>query len=98
MIETTASSVTGLSRRSQRRDSIEIMSPPPIPDDWRTNWQLVAHLDQLLSGGVIDVVVAGTRVHISDDGSGLTASSDARTYPTMVVDDEIFMLLGDEPD
>ncbi len=84
--------------RPVSRDSIGIMNPPPILDDWRTNWHLVAHLDQLATGGVIEVMMAGTRVQISDDGSGLTASSDGRAYPVMVVDDEIFVLLSDEPD
>ena len=74
------------------------MSQPPIPDDWRTNWQLVARVEQLASGGAIEVVVAGTRVQICDAESGLTASSDARSFPIMVVDDEVFVLLGDEPD
>ena len=73
------------------------MSPPPVPEDWRTNWHLVAHLDQLAGGGTVNVVVAGTRARISDDGSGLIASGEGRTFPVMVVDDEIFMLLGDEP-
>lgn len=74
------------------------MSPPPVPEDWRWNWHLVAHLDQLAGDGTIDVVVAGTRARISDDGSGLIASGEGRTYPLMVVDDEVFMFLGDEPD
>ena len=74
------------------------MSPPPIPEDWRTNWHLVARLEQLAGGGTIDVVVAGVRAQISDDGAGLTASGDGRTYPVMVVDEEIFVLMGDEPD
>jgi hypothetical protein len=98
MIEATGSSVTGQSRGPFSNDSMEIMNPPPIPDDWRTHWHLVAHLDQLAAGGVIDVVVAGTRVQISDDGSGLTANGDGRVYPVMVVDDEIFMFSGDESD
>jgi hypothetical protein len=74
------------------------MNPPPIPDDWRTNWHLAARVDQLAAGGGIDVVVAGIRVQIGDDGSGLTARGAGRSYPVMVVDDEIFVLLGDEPD
>ena len=74
------------------------MSPPPVPEDWRTNWHLVARLDQLAGGATIDVVVAGVRVQIGDDGSGLSASGDGRAYPLMVVDDEIFVLLSDEPD
>lgn len=73
------------------------MSPPPVPEDWRRNWHLVAHLDQLAGGGSIDVVVVGVRARIEDDGSGVVASGEGRTYPVMVVDDEIFMLLGDEP-
>ena len=97
MIETTGPSVTGQSRGLYSSDPIEIMNSPPIPDDWPTNWHLVAYLDQLTAGGVIDVVVAGNRVHIGDDGSGLTVRCDGRTYPVMVVDEEIFALLSDEP-
>ncbi len=78
-------------------DPINIINSPPILDDWPTNWHLVAYLDQLTAGGVIDVVVAGNRVQIGDDGSGLTARCDGRTYPVTVVDDEIFALFSDEP-
>jgi hypothetical protein len=49
-----------------------------------------------LTSGVIDVVVAGNRVQIGDDGSGLTTRCDRRTNPVMV-DDETFVLLSDEP-
>ena len=98
MIEAAEPSVIGQSRASHSSDSIDIMNSPPIPDDWPTNWHLVAHVDQLAAGGVIDVVVAGVRVQIGDDGSGLSASGDGRAYPLMVVDDEIFVLLSDEPD
>jgi hypothetical protein len=48
-----------------------------------------------LTSGVIDVVVAGNRVQIGDDGSGLTTRCDRRTNPVMV-DDETFVLLSDE--
>jgi hypothetical protein len=71
------------------------MNSPPIPDDWPTNRYLVAYLDQLTAGGVIDVVVAGNRVQIGDDGSGLTGGCDGRTYPVLV-GDETFVLLSDE--
>ncbi len=97
MIETTGPSVTGQSRGLYSSDPIDIMNSPPIPDDWPTNRHLVACLDQLTAGGVIDVVVAGNRVQIGDDGSGLTACCDGRTYPVKVVDDETFALLSDEP-
>jgi hypothetical protein len=96
MIETTRPSVTGQSRVLYRSDPIDIMNSPPIPDDWPTNWHLVAYVDQMTAGGVIDAAVAGNRLQIGDDGSGLTARCDRRTYPFMAVDDEIFVLLSDE--
>jgi hypothetical protein len=106
MTEATGPSVTGQSRGLYSSDPIDIMSSPPIPDDWPTNWNLVAYLDQLTAGGVIDVVVTGNRVQIGDDGSDLIVRCDGRTYPArcdgrtcpaMVVDDEICVLLSDEP-
>ena len=98
MIETTRPPVTGRGLTSLRSDRIDIMNQPPIPGDWPTNWHLVARLDQMATAGVIDVVVAGTRVQLGDDGSGLTASCDGRSCSVMVVDDEIFVLFGDESD
>jgi hypothetical protein len=74
------------------------MSLPPIPDDWRTDWHLAAHIDQLASSDAVDVDVAGILLRIEYGESGLSACSDARAYPVMVVDDEIFVLLSDEPD
>ena len=77
---------------------IVTMNLPPIPDDWPTDWHLAAHLEQFTAGDAVDVTVAGIRLHISYDESGLTARSDERAFPVMVVDDEIFVLLGDGPD
>jgi len=74
------------------------MNLPPIPEDWRTHWHLAAHLDQFTASDAIDVTVAGISLHIGNAVSGLSARSDARAYPVMVVDDEIFVLLGDGPD
>jgi len=74
------------------------MNQPPIPDDWRTNWHLAAHLDQLTASDAIEITVAGISLQIRYEKSVLTARSDARAYPLMVVDDEIFVLLGDGPD
>ncbi len=74
------------------------MNLPPIPDDWRTNWHLAAHLDKLTASDAVDVTVAGISLHIRYEESGLTARSDERAYPIMVVDEEIFVLLSDEPD
>ncbi len=74
------------------------MNPPPIPDDWRTDWHRAVHLDRLTTSDTVDVTVAGIGLHISNDESGLTARSDERDYPVMVVDDEIFVLLDDGPD
>ena len=74
------------------------MNPPPIPDDWRTDWHLAAHLDQLTASDAVEVTVAGISLQIRYEESALTARSDARAYPLMVVDDEIFVLLGDGPD
>ncbi len=95
MIETTRPSVTGQSRCLYRSNPIDIMNSPSIPDDWPTKRHLDAYLDQMTAGDVIDVVVAGNRVQIGDDGSGSTARCDGRTYPVMV-DDETFDLLSDE--
>jgi hypothetical protein len=97
MIGTTGPSVIGQSRGLYSSDPIDIMNSPSIPDDCPTKRHLDAYLDQMTAGDVIDVVVAGNRVQIGDDGSGLTARCDGRTYPVMVVDDEIFVLLSDEP-
>ena len=74
------------------------MNLPPIPEDWRTQWHLAARLDQFTAGDAVDVTVAGIALHIRNAASGLTARSDARAYPVMVVDDAIFVLLGDGPD
>ena len=74
------------------------MNPPHIPDDWRTDWHLAAHLDQLATNDAVAVTVAGISLQIRYEESALTARSDARVYPLMVVDDEIFVLLGDDPD
>ena len=74
------------------------MNLPPIPEDWRTDWHLAAHMDQLTGGEVIDVTVAGIVLHIRNAESGLVARSDDRTYPVMVVDDEVFVLMSDGPD
>lgn len=74
------------------------MTLPPIPDDWRTNWHLAAHLDKLTAGDAVAVTVAGIALQIRYEESGLTARSEERAYPVMVVDEEIFVLLSDEPD
>ena len=74
------------------------MSMPPFTDEWRMDWHLVAHVDQLPASGEIHVVVAGVRLRVSNGASGLTARADGRSYPLMVVDGEIFVLLSDEPD
>jgi len=74
------------------------MNQPPIPDDWRTNWHLAGHLDQLTASDAVEITVAGISLQIRYEKSALIARSDARTYPLMVVDDEIFVLLGDGPD
>ena len=74
------------------------MNLPPIPDDWRTDWHLAAHMSDLAGGGAIDVTVAGTVIHVTNTDTGPTAHSDERAYPVMVVDDEVFVLMSDEPD
>jgi len=78
--------------------SVEPMNLPPFPDDWQTDWCLAARLDQFAASDDVDVTVAGIRLHIRNAKSGLTARSDERDYPVMVVDDEIFVLLSDGPD
>ena len=74
------------------------MNGPPFPDDWQTDWHSVARLEQVTVDRGIDVILAGTRLHIRTEASGLTARSAHRSYPVMVVDDEIFVLLSDAPD
>jgi hypothetical protein len=74
------------------------MNPPALPEDWQTDWHLAAHVDQLPATGELDLVVAGTRLHIKDGDSGLSAQGAGRSYPVMVVDGEIFVLFGREPD
>lgn len=71
------------------------MSLPPIPDEWRTNWHLAGHLDQLTDGKPLEVTVAGTSMSVTEGASGLVARAGDRRYPVMVVDDEIFVLLSD---
>jgi hypothetical protein len=48
------------------------MNLPPIPDDWRTDWHLAAHMNDFAGGGAIDVTVAGTviRARLSGHGRG----------------------------
>ena len=74
------------------------MSLPPFPDEWRTNWHLAGHVDKLGDQGSLAVTVAGISLAIAKDASGLSARGDGRQFPVMVVDDEIFVLLGDGPE
>jgi hypothetical protein len=74
------------------------MNLPPIPEDWRTDWHLATHLDQLTNVDAVDVTVAGINLRIRNTESGLIARSDERAYPVMVVDDEVFVLMSDGPD
>lgn len=74
------------------------MNLPPIPDEWRTNWHLAGHIDRLGDGGDLTVTVASVSLEITSDASGLSARGDGRQFPVMVVDDEIFVLLGDDPE
>lgn len=74
------------------------MNLPPIPEEWRTDWHLAANLDELMGDDVLDVTVAGVLLHISNTKDGLSACSDARAYPVMVVDDEVFVLMSDARD
>ena len=74
------------------------MNPPPIPDEWRTNWHLAGHVDKLGEEGAFEVTVAGASLRITSEASGLSARGGGRQYPVMVVDDEIFVLLGDVPE
>ncbi len=71
------------------------MNQPPLPGDWPTDWQLAGQLDQLTSDDVVDVKVGGTILQIRNTETGLIASSDVRAYPIIVVDDEVYVLLGD---
>jgi hypothetical protein len=74
------------------------MNLPPFADGRKTDWHLAAHVDQLPARGQIDIIAEGVRLHIKDDDSGVTARGDGRSYPVMVVDGEIFVLLSDERD
>ena len=74
------------------------MNQLPIPEDWRTDWHLAAHTDQLVGDEDVNVTVAGIVLHMRNTETGVIARSAERTYPVMVVDDEVFVLLGDDPD
>ncbi len=74
------------------------MNLPPIPDEWRTNWHLAGHVDKLGAHGSLEVTVAGVSLQITNEAAGLNAHGDGRQFPVMVVDDEIFVLLGDGPE
>jgi len=74
------------------------MNLPPFPDEWRTNWHLAGHVDKLGDRGNLEVTVAGVSLEITSAASGLSARGDGRQFPVMVVDDEIFVLLGDGPE
>ena len=74
------------------------MNLPPFPDDWRTNWHLAGHVDKLGDTASLAVTVAGVTLEITSDVSGLSAHGGGRQFPVMVVDDEIFVLLGDGPE
>ena len=73
------------------------MNLPLFPDEWRTNWHLAGHVDKLGDGGSLEVTVAGVALEITSDVSGLSANGDGQ-FPVMVVDDGIFVLLGDGPE
>lgn len=73
------------------------MNGAPFPDDWQTNWHLVARVEQVTSDAGVQVTVAGIQLTIRNEANGLIARSRKRAYPIMVVDDEIFVLLGDAP-
>jgi uncharacterized protein YbaR (Trm112 family) len=98
MDETVPLNVTGPGRGPYSSDSLSTMNLPPILEDWRTDWHLAARLDQLAASDAADVTVAGILLHIRYEESALIARSDERAYPVMVVDDEIFVLLGDGSD
>ena len=74
----------GVSRRSLTR--------------WKERKDFQEALRELLLEQGIDVTVAAISLHIRESDSGLAAASGGRPYPVMVVDDEIFVLLGDAPD
>ena len=74
------------------------MAPPPIPEHWRTDWHLAAHLDQFTDDESLEVSVEGVALRITNSSEGLSARSEARDYPVMVVDDEVFVLMSDAPD
>lgn len=76
-------------------DCERAMNLPPIPEQWRSDWHLAANLEQLTSDDVLDVTVAGIVLHIANTKEGLTAYSDERAYPVMVVDDEVYVLMSD---
>ena len=74
------------------------MAPPPIPEEWRTDWHLAAHLEQLIGDESLEVTVEGVALRITNSSDGLSARSAVRDYPVMVVDDEVFVLMSDAPD
>ena len=74
------------------------MAPPPIPEDWRTDWHLAANLDAFTDDQVLEVTVEGVALRLTNSSEGLSARSAARDYPVMVVDDEVFVLMSDAPE
>ena len=76
---------------------LAVMMQSPILDEWRTDWHLVCRTDRVATDRTLDILIGGIRLHVSSENGRIVAHSDDRSYPVMVVDDEIFVLLSDAP-
>lgn len=65
-------------------------------DEWRTDWYLAGTLAALVDGGRLEVRVGGLSVSVVDEEGRIVARAGERELAVMMVDDEIFVLLGDE--
>lgn len=66
-------------------------------DEWRTDWYLAGTLAALGEGRSLDVRLGDLAVTIADLEGRIVARAAGRELPVMVVDEEIFVLLGDAP-
>jgi hypothetical protein len=69
-----------------------------MPGTWPTDWFLVANLDQISGGEEIEISVEGIRLRLRSDDGRLSAEGEEGNYPVMVVDEEIYVYLGDVGD
>jgi len=69
----------------------------PFPEDWQTRWHAAGSADALGEGEVRELRADGRVLRVTRIEGELSAASDGRELPVMVVDDEIYVFLGDVP-